>query len=339
MTDLDSLIERWQDEESASIDSVMPGVLSRLDLIFPNSLRVHRHEEFDDEVIDWALRTGIYDASTAAELRALQCGWVVRMCTPGLSRQQRLPVAMYFAWITAVDDGMADHGKSLQNLKESATRTLLGHGGGEQTPTVAAMTDLRSSLQSLGREGFIPEFAALVSENIEAYQRKQQHIREGVLPEPAGYLSMRSVDGSTHPMIALSQCFRSSGPTSPETSALLRDIAAQSAQLAAIENDVAGFPADLARPEPGNLVFSIAQHCPISLTTALHVALGMIEGLKNNLDRLISTLEKTPDVADSVISQAQAAVSWVDGMHVWTTSAPRYVEPVAAKKHTVRSIE
>ncbi|KIZ17849.1 terpene synthase family protein [Streptomyces natalensis] len=334
---LSDLIARWR-RESQAVEDLMPWVRSRMAAVFSAVEPVPEHDPFDENMYRWGMSTGVYSAVNAHELAAMQCGLVVRRCMPNLPDQAREPVAMYLIWITAVDDGMVDHGSSLDEVAAVADGVLRRGETTSESPTARAMADLRRTLLERGGTDLLPILADLVGENLEAFRRKQTHLREDRLPPLNEYVALRGLDDSIRPMVAMHQWFLS--PTSAEGAAatLLDELNRLAGQLGGLVNDLLGLPADLARPEFMNVVFALAQDYQVSLVTACRAAVAVVETLHERAEWVCNAIRTLPDGSPALVQQAEAALYWPDVLHLWTSTGSRHSPEHAYGPTSVRTL-
>ncbi|MFE5736202.1 terpene synthase family protein [Streptomyces celluloflavus] len=328
MRQLNDLMSRWQ-QQTHGVEQQMPWLRSRLDAMSAVRETMPDHDPFDDEVRDWALHSGVYGTGNAQELEDLQLGRVTRLCVPDRPAGARWLIAKYFAWTTATDDGMTDHGADLTQIASTASRVLRnGAAPQDGSPTALVMSGIRDGLLRLDSADFLPTLADLVAADLRAWQEEQGYLSQETLPGPSDYLSLRTKEFDTLPMMAMHQwLLEPGGPDGlpgGRHAGLLSEITELASLVAGLDNDLTGLLKDLARPEPMNVVFVLALHHGVPLTTAVHMAVAVHEALRHRLDRLLTRVRTLPGTSPGLLQQAQAAVGWADALHTWFTSAPRY---------------
>ncbi|MFI7122091.1 hypothetical protein [Amycolatopsis sp. NPDC049868] len=330
MSHVSELHPLWQ-HESEEVQALMPWARARLDALFPQSPDVPEEDPFDKEVYDCALNIGIYSGSTRQELSALECGRAVRLCAPCSGPNLWLPLAMLFAFVTAVDDGVAEQGDPLREISSTANRILRRRHcpGDDDSATARCLSIVREQTEKLGATACLPLLADRTVASLRGMARQQQYLRDDRLPDPAAYLSLRQDAMSIGPMIALHQ-WVAGGPVGQGSAGLLlRDTAALVALISGLDNDILGVPKDLActnRFDLCNYVFVLAHHQNVPLVTAIRSAVAVVEAYVYRLDSLVEEIERTEPLFSPLRRQMRATAGWASGLHVWFRTARRYTE-------------
>ncbi|WP_018349764.1 terpene synthase family protein [Longispora albida] len=337
MSQLGELVARCQ-KESGAVGELMPWIRSRLDAAYPPITPVPVREPFDDEVDQWALDAGVYDESNADELAMLECGRMVRMCMPGTPPEIRMPVAMFFAWTTAIDDGMLDHGVSIAEITATADRALRTGSAARPTPTARTFGGMREHLLRLGAADIIPVLADRFAANLHADQHERDVIAEDRLPPLAEYLDLRAHSFAVYGLMTIHQWYAGQGLPSGVAGALLAEIGMIDLKLCALNNDLARVQEDLAYPEVRNIAFVLASEHSVPLVTGCRMGMAVVETLRHQRDRLVDAIRELAGQPPSLLEQAEASSCWPAAVHAWHTVGRRYADPDRRIVHAARTL-
>jgi hypothetical protein len=333
-----AVVGSWRDQRSA-VAELQPWVLDQLDGMFVMASVGDGVAEFESDVREWAMASGMFPPETAGELAAAQLGVLACHLIPETPVEVRWLVAMYNAWLTAVDDGVVEQGIPVDHLAPVVDSVLReGVTPADAGPSVACLVRLRVRLVGLGAEALLPELADAFARLFGAWAREQHWVRTGRLPTAAEFIPHHGCTMGTYPIALLHRAKPGLLPPEQRFPFALRQIVLETATVIGLHNDLVGLPGDLARDEHClNTVTVLAGEYGWDLPTACRAAVVLLADRWAALNQLVTEFCLRPNVAPTQVRQARAIRRYADGFHRWHRTAPRYTE-LADERHRKRDI-
>lgn len=308
------------------LQALEPWGVARLSRLFklmpvhPDSARM------DAAFYEWGLRSGLYTAETAQDLKDLSMGYLVYWLAPRASKPVAWMMGTFCLWVTAVDDVLAERGAALADVKRACDEVIrTGQTGFLLTPASRYFLELRQEVTALGGAELLPQIADQVEYSFLTWEREQRFIRDDSLPSLPGYLQLRIGTPALGGPLQVQRCEKGLLPPRRYLSEKLERLAALVNIITAIEGDVLGYRRDFEKsPHPMNIILVIALDLSVDLATAYRMSIDLIELYKHIFDSLVAEVCADPGPDPEAPAQARAMADWLDGFHTWYTNNHRH---------------